>query len=594
MWRAIIVTTGSQTLTVVNKAVIEVTNTITNNADMVAAYRARNIFNGNGNIVAGLDVVPTFSPTASISLAKGMVVGGRFAPPSGVTIANAFGGNTVTWYDNVSGAVTNGTTFSLSAPIVWGALKPTTQYGLRVENQGISGTTNSYGLYVDAQSGSTNNYAAIFAGGNVGIGTTSPAQLLHLNSAAANSSAIQLGIGGTTYGYYGLSGGTDLLVQGSALGDTVIRSSQNILFGKNSATAPFVYINSSGNVGIGLTTPGQRLSVFGTIESTSGGFKFPNGTLQTTAATVTSLTAGAGLTSSGTGGATTLDIGGGTGITVAADTISVNYGSGAGTAVQGNTSITLTAGDGMSGGGQLTLGSGGTLTLTNVSKGSDQPIFKNIADSGGTPQFSAISNNDALRFAGSGGTSVTFDAATKKVTIDGSTSTPSAANISAGQFGQNTGGGNYIFPGNVTVNGNIAAKYQDMAEWVPSSEQLSSGTVVVLDSTKSNHVISSTQPYDTRVAGVISEQPGIALGEGGAGKVLVATTGRVLVQVDASKSPIHIGDLLVTSDAPGMAMKSEPLNVGRVQLHRPGTLIGKALEPLERGTGKILVLLSLQ
>jgi hypothetical protein len=28
--------------------------------------------------------------------------------------------------------------------------------------------------------------------------------------------------------------------------------------------------------------------------------------------------------------------------------------------------------------------------------------------------------------------------------------------------------------------------------------------------------------------------------------------------------------------------------------HSPGTLIGKALEPLEKGTGEILVLLSLQ
>jgi len=29
-------------------------------------------------------------------------------------------------------------------------------------------------------------------------------------------------------------------------------------------------------------------------------------------------------------------------------------------------------------------------------------------------------------------------------------------------------------------------------------------------------------------------------------------------------------------------------------MHRPGTLIGKALEPLEKGQGEILVLLSLQ
>jgi hypothetical protein len=41
-------------------------------------------------------------------------------------------------------------------------------------------------------------------------------------------------------------------------------------------------------------------------------------------------------------------------------------------------------------------------------------------------------------------------------------------------------------------------------------------------------------------------------------------------------------------------MKSVPVEIGGVRIHRPGTLIGKALEPLEKGTGEILVLLSLQ
>jgi hypothetical protein len=148
--------------------------------------------------------------------------------------------------------------------------------------------------------------------------------------------------------------------------------------------------------------------------------------------------------------------------------------------------------------------------------------------------------------------------------------------------------------GDVTVTGNIAAKYQDVAEWVPASERFPAGTVVVLDSTKSNHVIASNKSYDTRVAGVISEQPGITLGERGDNKVLVATTGRVRLKVDASSGPIQVGDLLVTSDIPGMAMKSQAINVGGVQLHRPGTLLGKALEPLTKGKGEILVLLSLQ
>ena len=151
--------------------------------------------------------------------------------------------------------------------------------------------------------------------------------------------------------------------------------------------------------------------------------------------------------------------------------------------------------------------------------------------------------------------------------------------------------------GNVTgtlTAGTFTAKYQDIAEWVPSSQELAAGTVVVLDSTKSNNVVASHQAYDTHVAGVITAQPGLTLGEGGSGRVLVATTGRVKVKVSAANGPIQIGDLLVTSDVQGLAVKSIPVEFGGVRLHRPGTLIGKALEPLASGTGEILVLLSLQ
>ena len=144
------------------------------------------------------------------------------------------------------------------------------------------------------------------------------------------------------------------------------------------------------------------------------------------------------------------------------------------------------------------------------------------------------------------------------------------------------------------TGGNVKAKYQDIAEWVESSQPLTAGTVVILDPAKANQVIASTQSYDSRVAGVISLQPGVTLGEGGEGRVLVATTGRVRMKVDASKGSIQIGDLLVTSDKAGVAMKSVPVEFGGVRMHRPGTLIGKALEPLAQGTGEILVLLSLQ
>ncbi|HZG51332.1 MAG TPA: hypothetical protein VEZ40_04270 [Pyrinomonadaceae bacterium] len=147
--------------------------------------------------------------------------------------------------------------------------------------------------------------------------------------------------------------------------------------------------------------------------------------------------------------------------------------------------------------------------------------------------------------------------------------------------------------GTITGN-NVVAKYQDIAEWVPSIQQLDAGSVVVLDTERSNHVLASSHPYDTKVAGVVSAMPGIALGEKGRSKLLVATTGRVKVRIDATRAPIKIGDLLVTSDVPGMAMKSEPMNLGGRKIHAPGTIIGKALEPLAKGVGEILVLLSLQ
>ncbi len=153
--------------------------------------------------------------------------------------------------------------------------------------------------------------------------------------------------------------------------------------------------------------------------------------------------------------------------------------------------------------------------------------------------------------------------------------------------------GNINATGTITGS-NIAAKYQDVAEWVPATQAIPAATVVVLDATRSNQVLPSMQAYDTRVAGVISTQPGIALGESGAGKVLVATTGRVKVRVDATRHPIKIGDLLVTSSKPGVAMRSMPVDVGRTRMHRPGTIIGKAVEPLAQGEGEILVLLSLQ
>ncbi|HEX7313980.1 MAG TPA: hypothetical protein VF297_08660 [Pyrinomonadaceae bacterium] len=154
--------------------------------------------------------------------------------------------------------------------------------------------------------------------------------------------------------------------------------------------------------------------------------------------------------------------------------------------------------------------------------------------------------------------------------------------------------GNVKVTGDIIASGNVQASFQDVAEWVPSVRKLQAGTVVILDAGRTNHVMASGSAYDTKVAGVVSAQPGVILGVAGEGKVMVATTGRVKVKADASRGAIRVGDLLVTSGVEGVAMRSVPVDLGGTPIHRPGTIIGKALEPLEKGTGEILVLLSLQ
>ena len=83
-------------------------------------------------------------------------------------------------------------------------------------------------------------------------------------------------------------------------------------------------------------------------------------------------------------------------------------------------------------------------------------------------------------------------------------------------------------------------------------------------------------------------------GEGGGGRGRGPPPGRVKVKVDASKGAIKVGDLLVTAEKEGVAMASEPIEIQGRKFHAPGTIVGKALEPLKEGQGEILVLLSLQ
>ncbi len=153
-------------------------------------------------------------------------------------------------------------------------------------------------------------------------------------------------------------------------------------------------ILTNGNIGIGTTSPGQKLSVAGTIESTSGGFKFPDGTTQTTAAT-----GGGGgapdlqtFTSSGTwskpSGKTLTMIecwgGGGSG-----GKRSSSYGGGGGGGGGGYMSIT-----------KLTASLGATETVTIGAGGAAQSTANTAGNNGGNTSFGSW----LTAYGGAGGT----------------------------------------------------------------------------------------------------------------------------------------------------------------------------------------------
>jgi hypothetical protein len=118
------------------------------------------------------------------------------------------------------------------------------------------------------------------------------------------------------------------------------------------------------------------------------------------------------------------------------------------------------------------------------------------------------------------------------------------------------------------------------------------GTVMVLDD--DGRLRESAHDYDRKVAGVVSGaggyRPGIVLERRptGSERAVLALLGKVYCKVDASYAPIAVGDLLTTSATPGHAMKAT--DAGRAF----GSVIGKALRPLETGRGLIPLLIALQ
>ncbi len=153
-----------------------------------------------------------------------------------------------------------------------------------------------------------------------------------------------------------------------------------------------------------------------------------------------------------------------------------------------------------------------------------------------------------------------------------------------------------IFNGKVQANVLQINGGSDLAEPFETTgdDLIETGTVMVIDESAPGKLTMSTEPYDRKVAGIVSGaggiKPGITLRQDGVmeGSSLVAIAGRVYCRAEATTAPIRPGDLLTTSAMAGHAMKA--CEHDRAQ----GAIIGKAMTGLGSGTGLVLVLVNLQ
>jgi hypothetical protein len=159
------------------------------------------------------------------------------------------------------------------------------------------------------------------------------------------------------------------------------------------------------------------------------------------------------------------------------------------------------------------------------------------------------------------------------------------------------GSGKGFFNGGTQSGG---ADYADSMRTTDNPAHLEPGDVLAIDPQHGDAVRRSREPNSRLVAGVYSTQPSIlGVGKHGLddslrGEVPVALLGVVPTKVTTENGPIHSGDLLVTSSLPGRAMKAHAAVVNGVLVYPTGAILGKALEPLQRGVGVIKVLVTLR
>ncbi len=265
------------------------------------AFQVRFVIDKSGNVG-----IATTTPTAPLvvvgdatitgTLTAGTIAGGGGSVAAGNVMAGSFGSNTgggnYTFPSNLTvdtstlfvdatsnqvgiGTVSPGARLTVTGSGIWdGAAFELNNTGASGRRWTIFSTNSSFsqgaGKLLFYNTTASSNALVIDSSNNVGVGTTSPAYKLDVQGGQVNTSG-GLCIAGDCKTAWSQVGG------GGATATTT--------WNRNNSSGYIFLVTSTDSVGIGTASPGSKLTVAGLVESTSGGFKFPDGTTQTTAAT---------------------------------------------------------------------------------------------------------------------------------------------------------------------------------------------------------------------------------------------------------------------------------------------------------------------
>lgn len=153
-----------------------------------------------------------------------------------------------------------------------------TTYGAQIANTHTGTSSTDIGLFATA-SGGTHNYAAIFSAGNVGVGSTTPGQVLDVQGTVRMKNFTLTGNGAATgYVLTSDSNGDGTWTSGSGTVG-IGTANQEAVYTGSTAIGSGIITDNGTNVGIGSTNPAQALDVNGGFRSTLAGNSYINGDL---------------------------------------------------------------------------------------------------------------------------------------------------------------------------------------------------------------------------------------------------------------------------------------------------------------------------